>query len=170
MLDCRDILISLAPAYTKAILEGTKTVELRRRRIHVGNGTRVWLYSKVPTAKVEGTARVQRIYDADPQGLWSKYSDAVGISRAEFDEYFRGCSQGCAIVLGGARAVVPALDLQTMRSRVSGFHPPQFFKRLDAEEVEVLLQTPQARPAGRHLKSGPHLRSLERRGAKNRQG
>lgn len=159
MFDCHDILISLAPAYTKAILEGRKTVELRRRRIHVGNGTRVWLYSKAPTARVEGTARVQRIYEADPKGLWSRYSDVVGISRAEFDEYFRGCDQGCAIVLSGARAVVPALDLQTMRNRVVGFHPPQFFKRLDAEEVKVLLQTSHAQPVERHATLSPRTRS-----------
>lgn len=166
MLDCRDILISLAPAYTKAILEGRKTVELRRRRIHVGNGTRVWLYSKAPTARVEGTARVQRIYEAAPKGLWSKYSDAVGISRAEFDAYFQGCARGCAIVLDGARAVVPALDLQTMRNRVVGFHPPQFFKRLDADEVKILLQTSHARPVEKHAKSNPCTRSLNGRGAK----
>jgi predicted transcriptional regulator len=140
MSDCHDILISLVPAYTKAILEGRKTVELRRRRMHVGNGTRVWLYSKAPTAKVEGTARVQHIFEAEPKGLWSRYSDVVGISRAEFDQYFQGCTKGCAIVLDAAQAVFPALDLQTMRNRVEGFHPPQFFKRLDAEEVKVLLQ------------------------------
>ena len=99
MLDCRDILISLAPGYTRAILEGRKTVELRRRRINVNNGTRIWLYSKVPTGRVEGTARVQRMREADPKGISSKYSELVGISRAEFDEYFTGCSKGCAIIL-----------------------------------------------------------------------
>lgn len=157
MLDCRDILISLAPAYTRAILEGRKTVELRRRRINVNNGTRIWLYSKVPTGRVEGTARVQRIHEADPKGLWSKYSELVGISRAEFDEYFQGCSKGCAIVLDRAEAVVPSLDLETMRNKVAGFHPPQFFKRLDAEEVKVLLQTSKGKHVGRRA-SRPYAR------------
>ena len=166
MSDCREILISLAPAYTKAILEGRKTVELRRRRIHVSNGTRVWLYSKAQTARVEGTARVQRIHEAEPKGLWSEYSDVIGISRAEFDEYFRGCAQGCAIVLGGAQSLVHALDLQTMRKRVLGFHPPQFFKRLDGEEVKILLQTSDSRAAERHAKTHPRTRSPKNRGTK----
>lgn len=143
MLDCPDILISLAPGYTRAILEGRKTVELRRRRMRVKTGTRVWLYSKAPTARVEGTACVQLVYEADPKRLWSKYSEVVGISRTEFDEYFRGCVKGCAIVLGRACAIVPALDLATMRNKVTGFHPPQFFKRLDPRDVKALLQTSQ---------------------------
>lgn len=165
MSDCREILISLAPAYTKAILEGKKTVELRRRRLNVSSGTRVWLYSKAPTARVEGTARIQRIHEAEPKGLWSRYSDVVGISRAEFDEYFRGCSQGCAIVLGGAQPLVPALDLQTMRKRVVGFHPPQFFKRLDGEELKILLQTSHARSAEKHAITHPRTRLPKSRGA-----
>jgi predicted transcriptional regulator len=165
VLDCPDILISLAPAYTRAILEGRKTVELRRRRIHVGNGTRVWLYSKAPTARIEGTACVQRIYEAHPKGLWSKYSDAVGISKAEFDSYFQGCIKGCAIVLGGARAILPALDLATMRNKVVGFHPPQFFKRLDAKEVNALLQTSAVQPLSGPAHSSQRSRLLTRRGA-----
>ncbi|MDR3753484.1 MAG: hypothetical protein P4K93_08805 [Terracidiphilus sp.] len=140
MSDCLDILISLAPAYTKAILDGTKTVELRRRRVRAGVGTRVWLYSKVPTARVEGTARIHRIHERDIKGLWSEFSDGVGISKADFDEYFRGCNKGYAIVLTRACAVLPAPDLKTMRQDLAGFHPPQFFKRLQAEEVEILLK------------------------------
>jgi predicted transcriptional regulator len=140
-----DILISLAPAYTKAILEGRKTVELRHRRIRIVSGTRVWLYSKVPIAKIEGIARVQLIREAAPMGLWSEYSDAAGISRVEFDEYFRGCTIGCAIVLARVHRIEPTLDLVTMRSKVKGFHPPQFIKKLRDNEVKILLHA--SRPA-----------------------
>jgi len=140
VFDCPDILISLAPAYTKAILQGTKTVELRRRRVHAEVGTRVWLYSKVPTARVEGIARIEQIYEGNIKGLWSEFSEGVGISKTEFEAYFKGCSKGYAIVLAGARAVIPAPDLQTMRRKFAGFHPPQFFKRLEPEEVKVLLK------------------------------
>jgi predicted transcriptional regulator len=138
--DCPDILISLAPAYTKAILEGTKTVELRRRRVHAEAGTRVWLYSKVPTARIEGTARIERIQEGNLKGLWTEFSDEVGISKTEFEEYFKGCNRGYAIVLAGVRAAVPARDLKTMRRKLAGFHPPQFFKRLQPEEVKTLLR------------------------------
>ena len=140
MSDCPDILISLAPAYTKAILEGTKTVELRRRRVHAKVGTRIWLYSKVPTARVEGSARIERLQEGDVKGLWAEFSNDVGVSKTEFEAYFRGCNKGYAIVLTAACAVIPAPDLKAMRENLAGFHPPQFFKRLEPEEVQALLK------------------------------
>ncbi len=140
MSDCPDILISLAPAFTKAILDGTKTVELRRRKVHAKVGTRIWLYSKVPTARVEGTARIERLQEGDLKGLWAEFSNEVGISKTEFEAYFRGCNKGYAIVLTGACAVTPAPDLKAMRQKLGGFHPPQFFKRLEPEEVKLLVR------------------------------
>ena len=138
MSDCPDILISLHPAYTKAILEGKKTVELRRRRVHAAAGTRVWLYSKTPTARIEGIARIKHVHEGGLPDIWSKYSGQVGVSKGEFEDYFKGCRKGCAIILIEARAIFPAVDLKTVRSRLGGFHPPQFFKRLSSREVAAL--------------------------------
>lgn len=138
MLDCADILISLLPSYTRAILEGKKTVELRRRRVHAAVGTRVWLYSKTPTARIEGVARIQHVHEGGLRGIWSEYSSQVGVSKKEFEDYFKGCDKGCAIVLVEARAIFPAVDLKTVRNRLGGFQPPQFFKRLNSREVAAL--------------------------------
>jgi len=145
--DCPDILISLRPGYTKAILEGRKTVELRRRRVRVEAGTRVWLYSKAPSARIEGNARVQRIHVGDLGGIWSEYWGRIGISRIEFDEYFKGCRNGCAILLVEVRAITPAVDLSTIRNRIGFFQPPQFFKRLSAKEVAALSRLARVRSA-----------------------
>lgn len=160
MSDCSNILISLQPSYTRAILDGKKTVELRRRRIHVENGTRIWLYSKAPTARIEGTVCVKNVCEDDLKGLWTKYSKMVGISKLEFDAYFRGCTKGCAIVLREARAISPGLDLAAMRTTVAGFHPPQFFKRLHADEVQAMLTTSKLASRDRSA----HFRRTVRRG------
>ena len=138
MSDCPDILISLRPAYTKAILEGRKTVELRRRKVHAAAGTRVWLYSKTPTARIEGIALIKHIHEGGLPDIWSEYSNQVGVSKGEFEQYFKGCRKACAIVLVEAHAIFPAVDLKTVRSRLGGFHPPQFFKRLNSREVAAL--------------------------------
>ncbi len=138
MSDCPDILISLRPAYTRAILEGIKTVELRRRKVHAAVGTRVWLYSKIPTARIEGVARIKHVHEAGLPDIWSQYSNQVGVSKREFEDYFKGCRKGCVIVLVEARAIFPAVDLNTVRARLGGFHPPQFFKRLNSRELAAL--------------------------------
>ena len=138
MSDDPDILISLRPAYTKAILEGKKTVELRRRKVHAAVGTRVWLYSKTPTARIEGVARIKHVHEGGLPDIWSEYSNQVGVSKGEFEDYFKGCRKGYAIVLVEVRALFPGVDLETVRSRLGGFHPPQFFKRLNTREVAAL--------------------------------
>jgi predicted transcriptional regulator len=84
--DCTDILISVAPIYTKSILNGKKTVELRRRRMNVNIGTRVWIYSKLPVGSVEATAVVESVSCADPESLWSEFQDAVGITHTRGDD------------------------------------------------------------------------------------
>ena len=140
MSDCSDILISLAPTYTQAILSGRKTVELRRRRMHVKTGSRVWIYSKVPVGSVEATAVVEKVCQADPDSLWSEFHQGVGISRAAFDAYFTGCARGCAVVLREISAVDPAVELAHLRLEFEGFHPPQFFKRLRLDQTEVLIR------------------------------
>jgi predicted transcriptional regulator len=139
MSDCSDILISVAPCYTRAILSGRKTVELRRRRMHVNRGTRVWIYSKVPVGSVEATALVERVCQGDPESLWAEFHQAVGISRIAFDEYFAGCARGCAVVLREVSPVDPVVELEHLKARFDGFHPPQFFKRLRCEQTKVLV-------------------------------
>jgi predicted transcriptional regulator len=106
----------------------------------VENGTRIWIYSKIPSARIEATACVQQIHEGDLEELWCEFGNAAAVSKAEFDRYFTGCSTGCAVVLDSVCALVPALDLSTMKSEISGFHPPQFFKRLRTEELDTLLQ------------------------------
>lgn len=139
MSDCSDILISLAPTYTQAILSGRKTVELRRRRMHVTSGTRVWIYSKVPVGSVQATALVEHVCHADPEALWAQFQHAADISRSAFNAYFAGCAKGCAVVLREISPVQPAMELAHLRTKIAGFHPPQFFKRLRKDQRSVLL-------------------------------
>jgi predicted transcriptional regulator len=137
--DCSDILISLSPIHTGAILSGKKTVELRRRRLNIRTGTRVWIYSKVPVGSVEATAVVDRVCHADLDSLWREFHQAIAISRNAFDKYFAGCAQGCAVVLREVSPVTPAMELAHLRAEFDGFHPPQFFKRLRWDEMNALL-------------------------------
>ena len=147
MSDCSDILISLAPTHTQAILSGRKTVELRRRRMHVTSGTRVWIYSKVPVGSVQATAVVEHVFNAEPEALWAQFQQAVGISRSAFNAYFAGCAHGCAVVLREIRPVQPAMKLAHLRSKIAAFQPPQFFKRLRKDQRRVLINRQGSRRA-----------------------
>lgn len=137
--DAGDIVISVKAEYLAMIVNGEKTIELRRKTINVSPGSRIWLYETSPTAHISAYASVEKVVTGTPQKIWNKYRDDVGITLHEFNSYFEGSSVACAIFLSDVRRVVPALKLSELRARLESFHPPQFFKRLHKNSPELLL-------------------------------
>ena len=136
---CSDILISLHPRHCDNLVSGRKTVELRRRKMAVRPGTRVWIYSTRPRACVEAYAIVQDVVSGSHDELWNAYSDKVAVSRCEFDHYFAGTADAHAIVLREVATLKPSIKLKELRRRLAGFHPPQFFKRLAPSCSELFV-------------------------------
>jgi len=136
MCGCVDILISLAPQYTASILSGCKTVEFRRRKMAIPAGCRMWIYTKTPVARVEAVVSVAEVYQAEPATLWEAFHGQAGISRPVFDKYFAGCRSGVGIVLSNVRPLDSSISLSQLRAHLGSFHPPQFYRRLSAAEVQ----------------------------------
>ena len=139
---CSDILISLHPRHCDNLVSGRKTVELRRRKMTVQPGTRVWIYSTHPRAGVEACAIVEGVFSGSHDQLWNAFGDKVAVSRCEFDHYFAGTTDAHAIVLREIAPLKRSIKLKELRRRLAGFHPPQFFKRLDpsCKELGVLSE------------------------------
>ena len=129
----QDILISLASRFAEKIFAGEKQVELRRRAMRVAPGATVWIYVKLPVGSIVGRARVEAVHALSPASLWRRFGMVSGLSREEFFEYFRGVTQGFALVLEGATRLRRSLSLDSLRRIAEGFNPPQFFVRLTAE-------------------------------------
>lgn len=95
----RVALLSIQPRYAEKILAGTKTVEFRKR----GFGSpveHVVVYSSSPTQLVLGFFQVGGVLLDHPRRLWSSVGSQGGITKREFDDYYRGRSVGAAIVVG----------------------------------------------------------------------
>jgi predicted transcriptional regulator len=137
--DDADILISVKEEYVARILSGEKTVELRRRSVNVSPGSRVWVYTKKPHARVTLCATVKGVIVTRPSDLWKDHGQLAGITRTEFDSYFKGSSTACGIFLCNIRRITPAPSLAELRSKSSSFHPPQFFKRLLPDDDTLSL-------------------------------
>jgi predicted transcriptional regulator len=133
------IVISVKAKYAVQILAGNKTVELRRRRVHVEPGSRVWIYVTAPEARVAAVATVSQVVTGRPHTIWRQHRASVGVSWAEFEAYFTDCESACAIILCDVQAIAPALHLSELRRKSKRFHPPQFFKRLQAGSAELRL-------------------------------
>jgi predicted transcriptional regulator len=125
-----NILISVEDRHARCMLSGSKTVELRRRTLRIAPGTRVWIYTKLPKARVGLVATVDKIDAARPNELWDRYQAQVAVSHRDFVEYFDGVVVGYAIVFRRIWALQPSIRLDELRKISRSFHPPQFFKRL----------------------------------------
>src|SRR6476620_2030419 len=102
----QDFLVSIRPQYVAKILDGQKTVELRRRFPESVNvGTRAYIYSTSPVRAVVGCADINEVQRLTVSAIWKEYADAACISRREFCDYFSGTKFGFAILLGAVTAM-----------------------------------------------------------------
>jgi predicted transcriptional regulator len=124
------ILISLEARHAENILQGSKLVEFRRRKMNVKPGATIWIYAKRPVGSIVGCATVAAVRMHAPSTLWRKFGPLSGISRSEFFDYFDGTAQGTALELTNCRRLCSSVSLESLRRFYSGFQPPQFFTRL----------------------------------------
>jgi predicted transcriptional regulator len=147
MQSTEHVLISLDERHATNILAGNKQVELRRRTMRVEPGSTVWLYVRKPIGAVVGFATVGTTYAAAPSTIWRKYGRVSGLSKSEFMSYFAGAALASAMALSGSRKLTTPVTLEALRTAMPGFHPPQFYCRLEADSsIKLRLQRSSATP------------------------
>lgn len=134
-----DIVISVQQKFVERIAAGKKAAELRRRAPRIQPDCRVWIYTKAPEAVISICVTVDRIVTGTPQNIWRSHRSDLGVSLDEFEDYFGETETGCAIFFKQVKDVSPGVALSEIRSKSKGFHPPQFFKRLEEGSPELKL-------------------------------
>ena len=124
----RDVIFSIRPVHAEKILDGSKTVELRRRFTGgVRPGTLAVIYSTSPTSALTGSARIQDVQRLAITDLWKRHCSAACLLKREFENYFSGIDSGYAIVLTSAKPLSRPVSLHELRERF-GFEPPQSYQ------------------------------------------
>lgn len=139
-----DVLISVEGRHLAKMLNGEKTIELRRRRLKIAPGTRVWIYSKLPSGRVEAIGIVQEVIVHSPAQLWARFKDKFGISFQEFNDYLSGVQHACAIIFSSIFRLRNCVALAELRRVTAQFQPPQFYKRLQLHSPEFALLSTKA--------------------------
>jgi predicted transcriptional regulator len=139
MPDQRAMLLSIRPRFAEMLIAGTKTVELRRTRPGIENSALVVLYASSPVCELIATARVAEIHTAEPAEAWNRFQSDVGITRAEYDQYFLGAPHAVAIRLTDVERLSATHHLSELRRRVDAFRPPQSFRYLSPRQLAALL-------------------------------
>ena len=123
----RDVVLSVRPNYSTKIVEGKKTVELRRRfPVSAPDGTIAYIYSTSPVQAMVGSAEIAGVFKLPVADIWKRFSKVAHVKQDTFKKYFSGLEDGFALQFRNARAFSRPLELTELRKRF-GFEPPQSF-------------------------------------------
>ena len=128
--------MSIRPQFAEAILNGTKLVEFRKRRL-APDVTTVLIYATMPVGRIVGVFEASG-YDVDsPTAVWERHKRHAGISRAGYRDYYRGAHRAVAIKVRDARRLARPIRLTELDA---GLRAPQSFSylQLDPREHGVL--------------------------------
>lgn len=139
------LLLSIRPRHAEKILDGTKTVELRRVLPRIRKGDLVLIYASSPVKALIGTFKVDKVVTDRPRQLWDIVQDKAGITRKEFNAYYAGASEGYGIFFSDVLSLHKPLNLETLRQEWPSFHPPQGYCYLTEEKEYGELSSKLAR-------------------------
>jgi predicted transcriptional regulator/DNA-binding XRE family transcriptional regulator len=123
----RDVVLSIKPQYSDKILDGKKTVELRRRfPVSAPGGTIAYIYSTSPVRAMVGVAEIKDVLKLPVSQIWTEFEDTALIEKRDFDKYFEGLEYGFALLFEDVRTLRRPIPLAELREHF-GFEPPQSF-------------------------------------------
>jgi predicted transcriptional regulator len=123
----QEIVISIRPEHAFNIVEGRKTVELRRRfpeKLLVGG--LMLIYASSPNKALIGAARIEDVRRMTPTGLWRKFQHQVCVSKDLFNSYFAGAAHGYGVILGPVVRFDEVIPVSELKERFA-FSPPQSY-------------------------------------------
>lgn len=112
------VLLSVRSPHVERLLDGSKTVEFRRRTWNVPDGSTAILYASRNRRAIVGALTVTSTEVGSRTALWNSHGKRSGLTRNEYREYFSGASVAVAISVGAVRA----LDQPLALSRASSSH------------------------------------------------
>jgi predicted transcriptional regulator len=112
----RVALMPIHPRYANAILDGTKGVEFRKRRLAPDIG-RVFIYSTSPVSRVVGEFVIEETVVGSPEDIWQAYGHTGEISEPEFHKYFEGRDTAVALTVARTRRFTKPLALADLSPR-----------------------------------------------------
>lgn len=123
----RDVVLSIKPQYAEPIIDGIKTVELRRRfPKNVPQGTFAYIYTTSPVRALTGLAEIKSVEQKSIEEIWKKHSKTACIKKKDFLHYFSGLDAGFVISFKNPVRLKRSIELNELRERFN-FEPPQSF-------------------------------------------
>ncbi|GAK75771.1 ASCH domain-containing protein [Nonlabens ulvanivorans] len=123
------VLISVHQKYAEKIINGEKTIELRKSLPQkVKPGDNLIIYVTSPVKKLYAICTIKQFIKSTPDRLKADELSNTGITSKEFDQYYKSSSKAYAIVLENIIDIKHKnIELKTLKTLVPKFLPPQTY-------------------------------------------
>lgn len=121
------LFISVKPQFASKIVDGEKSIELRKSKPKVGQGDYILIYATKPFMKVVGFAKIEQIIDTNPQKMWDSYSEKLGINKLDYDNYFNNSNRAIGIQISSVCKFKKGFLLSDIKKIMPTFSPPQTY-------------------------------------------
>jgi predicted transcriptional regulator len=132
------LLLSVRAEFAERIFNGTKTVELRRRRPQVRPGDYLIIYVPAPLKCIVGVVTVERVVEGRLRTLWQQVRAGCALSYTEFKRYFGELAIGHGVFLARPARLASPLALSMLRGIEPRF-TPQGYKYLSRRDISEAL-------------------------------
>jgi len=134
------LMMSIKPKYAEKILNGSKTIELRKvRPKNAASGDIVVIYASSPKKSVVGLFAIADIMKSDPKQLWKHVRNRAGVEKSEFEDYFGGVRDAYGIIIGKTWLFKPEIRLSDINKLIPGFKVPQSFCYLSEDQFKSIV-------------------------------
>ncbi len=131
------LILSIKPQYVEKILNGSKTIELRKSLPKkVSKGSLLLIYVTTPKRCIQAICEIDKIVYSTPNELWEIVKGNAGISKREYNNYYNTNKRASAIFLRNVEPLEIPIGLTEIRNSFPNFSPPQTFKYLSLMEIQ----------------------------------
>src|SRR3546814_18113221 len=113
------VLLSVRSPHVERLLDGSKTVEFRRRTWSVPDGSTALLYGSRNRRAIVGSLTITSTDVGSRQAMWKSYGDRSGLPRREYWQYFGGDTIAVANKVSHGRVPADATQLAEKRRATS---------------------------------------------------
>lgn len=130
-----ELLLSIQPQYSKLILGGKKSVEIRRRFSMKWEKSTVSLYESNPTRGIVGEAVIDKIHQLTVPEIWTRFGERLGCSEEQLTQYCQGAERVFALELTNIRPYRGPISIAWAETLLSeSLVPPQSYLTLEANK------------------------------------
>ena len=120
--------MSIKPCFCDSIFKGLKLYEYRKKVFSRTDVDKAYIYASKPISKIVGYFTIGNIIEDTPSMVWDMTHKQGGITKKQFNDYFKGCKNAHAIEIKDLKRFNEPIDPKQV---VKDFTAPQNYRYLD---------------------------------------